>query len=126
MIERKIKGKKSLNNLKDDSKNTTWYSGFGSDFMTNESTYFLPFIPQKYNLDEDTIALNVTHPSTGFKQIDTHSLMGHMQSKITYEVLSSGFADELKDKRPFLMSRSTFAGSGQYAQHWIGDQDRTF
>jgi len=78
-------------------------------------------------LDTDTIALNVTHPSTNFKQIDTHSLMGHMQTKRTFDALSSGFSEtKLNDKRPFIMSRSTFAGSGQYAQHWIGDQVRSF
>jgi alpha-glucosidase (family GH31 glycosyl hydrolase) len=32
----------------------------------------------------------------------------------------------LKDKRTFLLSRSTFAGSGQYVQHWLGDNHRNW
>lgn len=64
--------------LRDDARNTSWYTTFPSSLMDKESTYYLPFIPQKYNLDVDTIALNATHPSTGYKQYDTHSLMGHM------------------------------------------------
>ena len=95
--------------------------------MANESTFYLPFIPQKYNLDNATIALNATHPKSGYKQYDTHSLMGHMQAKRTYDVLRSAFKDTpLDDTRPFIMSRSTFAGSGQYAQHWIAELKRDF
>ena len=75
-----------------------------------------------------TLALNATHPGTGYKQYDTHSLYGHMQSKATWEVLVEG-ADQLssfKDKRQFVLSRSTFSGSGMFASHWLGDNKRTW
>ena len=39
-----------------------------------------------------------------------------MQSKVTKEVLDQ----ESGSERSFVLSRSTFAGSGQYAQHSLG------
>lgn len=44
-----------------DDASTDWYTSYGSDDMSEASTYKLPFIPQKENLDHYTIALNATH-----------------------------------------------------------------
>ena len=76
--------KRRLEGLKD---NTEWYTTYGSEFMGDNSTYFLPFIPQTVNLDVHTIALNATHNATKnitestnktHTQYDVHSLFGHM------------------------------------------------
>ena len=70
--------------------------------------------------------MNATHPKSGHKQYDTHSLFGHMEAKATKELLDEGAVGGLKGKRTFLLSRSTFAGSGKYTQHWLGDNHRTW
>ncbi|KAF9343819.1 hypothetical protein BGX26_005172 [Mortierella sp. AD094] len=67
-------------------------------------------------LDEKTLAENAFHKN-GLRFTDTHNLYGHMESKATYNSLL-----QLKpDQRPFILTRSTFAGTGAYAAHWTGD-----
>ena len=115
-----------------------WYTSYGSDYMTENSTYFLPFIPQKNNLDWYTIALNVTHNATKnineknitYDQYDVHSLYGLMQSKVTHEILSNvthrGELNPLYDFRKLITSTGTYSGSGQYAQHNLAQMTRSW
>lgn len=48
--------------------------------QSENSTFKLPFIPGKSNLDQSTLSLNATHPQSNLTEYDLHSLYGHLQS----------------------------------------------
>ncbi|KAK8075651.1 alpha-glucosidase [Apiospora hydei] len=62
------------------------------------------------------VSPNATHHG-GTLEYDFHSLYGHQILNATYHALLEVFPS----KRPFIIGRSQFAGSGKFAGHWGGD-----
>uniref|UniRef100_A0A8C4JJE3 alpha-glucosidase n=1 Tax=Dromaius novaehollandiae TaxID=8790 RepID=A0A8C4JJE3_DRONO len=56
------------------------------------------------------------------RQYDVHSLFGYSMILSTKQAIDSLFPG----KRSLLLSRSTFAGSGKYSGHWLGDNAATW
>ncbi|OAY31309.1 alpha-xylosidase 1 [Manihot esculenta] len=67
-----------------------------------------------------TIATSAVHYN-GVLEYDAHSLYGFSQSIATHKALQG-----LEGKRPFILSRSTYVGSGKYVAHWTGDNQGTW
>ncbi|XP_057648889.1 putative maltase-glucoamylase-like protein FLJ16351 [Chionomys nivalis] len=53
---------------------------------------------------------------------DVHSIYGYTMSRVTDLALGTVFSP----KRNFILSRSTFAGSGKFAAHWLGNNAATW
>ncbi|KAI0837099.1 glycoside hydrolase family 31 protein [Hypoxylon sp. FL0890] len=62
------------------------------------------------------VSPNATHHG-GILEYDVHNLYGHQILNATYHAL----LNILPTKRPFIIGRSQFAGSGKWAGHWGGD-----
>lgn len=67
------------------------------------------------------VSPNATHED-GTEEYDFHNLFGHQILNATYFALLAA----IPGKRPFIIGRSTFVGSGQWAGHWGGDNYSLF
>ncbi|OZJ07017.1 hypothetical protein BZG36_00010 [Bifiguratus adelaidae] len=59
----------------------------------------------------------------GAIEYDVHNLYGHMECKSTFEALKSHFGEKHK---PYVLTRSSFIGTGQWAGKWTGDNWSTW
>ena len=77
-----------------------------------------PYVINNVNGDlaVHAVSPNATH-ADGTVEYDVHNLFGHQILNATYHALLAA----IPGKRPFIIGRSTFAGSGRYAGHWGGD-----
>lgn len=69
-----------------------------------------------HDLAVHAVSPNATHVG-GVQEYDMHNLWGHQILNATYQGLLKVFPE----KRPFVLGRSTFSGSGKWAGHWGGD-----
>ncbi|USP79208.1 glycoside hydrolase family 31 protein [Curvularia clavata] len=82
----------------------------------NYPPYVINHVQDGADLAVHAVSPNATH-ANGVEEYDVHNLFGHQIINATYQGLLSVFPG----KRPFIIGRSTFAGSGKWAGHWGGD-----
>lgn len=73
------------------------------------------------NLSDFTIYTNITNYD-GTRQYDTHNFYGHMMSHTTH----TSMLTRRPKLRPFVLTRSTYAGSGRKVTHWFGDNESSW
>lgn len=117
-------------NLNDDIS----YTAYGYYFDPNKPPYAighraygkdnpLPLNEKTVSMDAlATISFGDSTSSRREYMYNLHSLYGILQSKATYTALKAA----LPNKRPFILTRSSFVGSGKYAAKWTGDNTATF
>ena len=67
------------------------------------------------------LATNASH-ADGQVELDVHNISGLMEEKATHLAVQ----DVIPNKRPFLISRSTFPSSGRWTGHWVRRQPPFF
>ncbi|KAF2364268.1 Glycoside hydrolase family 31 [Trinorchestia longiramus] len=75
-------------------------------------------------LSDNTVCMSAlaSDGNTQFLHYDTHSLFGHFEAEATFEALENLFPG----KRPYVLSRSTYVGTGSFSFHWLGDNFATW
>ena len=90
--------------------------GLGNCTVVNSPLNYLSWDP----LNNERLIYNRTLDMTADlamgKYYDTKAFYALMQARATYDSLV-----KQKAKRPFVLTRSGFVGSGRYAAHWTGD-----
>lgn len=83
---------------------------------------FPPYTPHvsQHSLGGKTVSMSAQHAG-GILEYYAHNLYGFMESIATNAALKSVIGE-----RPFLLSRSTFLGSGVHTAHWTGDNNSSW
>jgi len=108
-----------------------WWGGLYSNFVSEGLAGFWNDMnePSVFNTPGKTIPDDVQHriEETGFQSRvashrEIHNVYGMENSRATYE----GLIRISPDKRPFVLTRATYAGGQRYAATWTGDNSATW
>lgn len=86
--------------------------------FTDPVKYKFPYVPTGRDLETNSISLDVKHDY--YTEKDMHSLYAFMQAK----AMDLGF--ENMQNRTYLITTSSFAGTGQFSSHSLGENNSTF
>lgn len=77
--------------------------------------------PSVFDIKDATLPRDSLHHD-GHEEREVHNIYGHMMISATYD----GMRLRNKDERPFILTRSYFAGSQRFAAAWSGDNSATW
>jgi alpha-glucosidase (family GH31 glycosyl hydrolase) len=89
----------------------------------NNPPYAINNMGHKKPLNTKTLPMDAKH-GWGIKtylEYDVHNLYGMGEAIVTRQAL-----EQHKGTRSFVLSRSTFVGTGAHAAHWLGDNEATW
>jgi alpha-glucosidase/alpha-D-xyloside xylohydrolase len=110
------------NNLKEDesANDACMLHCINGTSRFDDPPYKIDHVGKYNNLGDKTIAMTVKHYN-GVLEYDAHNLYGLSETIVTEKALK-----KVTKQRPFILSRSTFVGSGAHTAHWTGDNKATW
>jgi alpha-glucosidase (family GH31 glycosyl hydrolase) len=90
-------------------------------FNPTNPPYAINNFDSKAPLNTRTLDMDALHMNGTVPEYNAHNLYG-----LTEAIATSGALESLIKKRSFVLSRSTFPGSGAHTGHWTGDNYATF
>jgi alpha-glucosidase len=115
----------SVSSTSSSSTATSYFRTSPTPGLSNRNINYPPYVINHVQGDHDlavhAVSPNATHHN-GVVEYDVHNLFGHQILQATYAALLAA----IPGKRPFIIGRSTFPGSGKVAGHWGGDNASKF